>query len=111
MLLEGINALRPLMDQANDGLQNEIKEAEARVTGRVEQLSSELRGEQGQASRVDARGLGPIALGIVLTGLPDELASIASLGYAAIAVSILWVALAFPSWLRDYRQAPKSFKD
>ena len=33
MLLEGINALRPLIDQANDGLQNEIKEAEARVTG------------------------------------------------------------------------------
>jgi hypothetical protein len=68
-LQEEINQLRRQMDRTSGDLTKKIREAEDRVRGLVEQLSSELRGERRQASRVDARGLGPIALGIVLTGL------------------------------------------
>jgi hypothetical protein len=48
--------------------------------GLVSELASELRGERSEASRVDARGFIPIAFGILLAGIPDELATIASIG-------------------------------
>jgi hypothetical protein len=111
MMLEQLNELRIQSYKISDDLEKKIKDAEARVVGQVRQLSSELRGERSQASRVDARGLGPIALGIVLTGLPDELATIATVGWLAIAASVLWTAAATPSWLRDYTQALETVND
>ena len=111
ILVERVDELRRYVDQTGDGLQQNIREAEARVAGQIRDLASELRGERSQVSRVDARGLGPIALGIVLTGLPDELATVAGVGYAAIGVSVLWTFLALPSWLRDYKHAIASAED
>ena len=99
------------IDCTTDELRKEIREAEGRVISQVRQLSSELRGERSQASRVDARGLGPIALGIILTGLPDELAAAVPVGWLAVAVAIIWTAVVSPSWLRDYRQALENSKD
>jgi hypothetical protein len=111
IMLEQLNELRIQSYKISDDLEKKIMEAETRVVGQVRQLSSELRGERSQASRVDARGLGPIALGIVLTGLPDELATMAAVGWLAIAASLLWTAAATPSWLRDYRRALESVSD
>lgn len=105
ILREQVNGLWAQIDQANNDLQKKVGEAEARVMSEVRQLASELRGERSQSSRVDARGFGPIALGIVLTGLPDELARVAPVGWLFIAVSLLWTAGVLPSWLRDYRRA------
>ncbi len=103
--------LRGQIDRTADELRKEIREAEGRVIGEVRQLFSELRGERSQASRVDARGLGPIALGIILTGLPDELAAAAPVGWLAVAMALVWTAVVSPSWLRDYRQALENSKD
>lgn len=80
ILVERINEVRRQVDRASDDLEKKIKEAETRVTKQVKELASDVSGERSQASRVDARGLGPIALGIVLTGLPDELATFAWVG-------------------------------
>jgi hypothetical protein len=97
ILVERVDELRKQIDRAGDDLQKNIKEAETRVAKQVRELASAVRGERSQASRVDARGLGPIALGIVLTGLPDELATVAWVGYAFIAGSVIWVVAASPS--------------
>lgn len=102
-LLEQIGKLRRQIDRTGDDLRNVRREAE----GRVQQLASEMRGERSQASRVDARGIGPIALGIILTGVPDGLAAAAPVGWLAIAVAVVWIVAAAPSWLRDYRRALK----
>jgi hypothetical protein len=111
ILVERVDELRRYVDQTGDGLQKNITEAEARVARQIRDLASELRGERSQASRVDARGLGPIALGIFLTGLPDELATIAGVGYTAIGISVLVTFWALPSWVRDYKQAIARVED
>jgi hypothetical protein len=64
ILVERVGELRKQIDRAGDDLQKNIKDAEVRVAKQVRELASDVRGERGQASRVDARGLGPIALGI-----------------------------------------------
>ena len=105
MLKRRIAELRTQTDRTADEVRREIREAEGRVTGQLRQLTREFRGQQSQSSRVDARGLGPIALGIILTGLSDELASVAPLGWLIAAVAIIWMGMVFPGWLQDYRQA------
>ena len=111
ILREEIGKLPMRIDDTADNLRNELREAEDRVVGQLRQLASEFRGERSQASRVDARGLGPIALGIILTGLADELSAVAAVGWLVAAVAIAWVALVTPSWLRDYRQALRYSND
>ena len=110
LLLEQVTQLSTLINQTGDSLQNEINAAEARVTQQVQQLAAEVHGERSRASRVDARGFGPIALGVILTGLPDELAATADgwLGWLTVTVAVIWIASVSPSWLRDYRQALKN---
>jgi hypothetical protein len=66
-----------------------------------------MRGERSQASHVDARGLGPVALGIVLTGIPDELAKIPVMGVTLIAIAVGWAAYMIPGWKRDFTRALK----
>jgi len=84
ILREQINELQKQINWTGDDLHRRIQEAETRIAGQLQRLASELRGERSQASHVDARGFGPIALGIILTGLPDELAATAWVGYVAI---------------------------
>jgi hypothetical protein len=108
ILLEEINKLRTQIDQTGDNLRKEIREAEGRVIAQVRQLAAEMQGERTQASHVDARGFGPIALGIIMTGLSNELAAVPPggwLGWLAIAVAVFWTIRASPGWLRDYKQA------
>lgn len=114
ILLEEIGKLHAKVDQIGRDLRKEIQEAEERVMGQVRRVESEFHGERTRASRVDARGLGPIACGIILTGLPDELAGVAPdgwLGWLVVAVGTLWVIRVTPNWLGDYKQALEDTKD
>jgi hypothetical protein len=107
-ILRGLtDELRSQLDRTARDLKNDIRDAEGRVTGQLGLLASEMRGERSQASRVDARGFGPIALGIILTGLPDGLAAVTVVGWLFVLVAVVWVGLATPSWFRDYQQALK----
>ena len=106
-----IGELRGEIDRTADDLRKGIREGEGRIIGQLRQLASELRGERSQASRVDARGLAPIALGVILTGVPDELATIAVVGWLAVAVAVIWAVVVSPSWLRDYQQALQDSND
>jgi hypothetical protein len=60
ILHEQIAQLRTQAGRTADDLEKEIREAEGRVDSQLRQLASEMRGERSQASRVDARGFGPI---------------------------------------------------
>ncbi len=68
-----IDNMRTQIDGDISEVEKKIREAEHRLAAQIRQVSSELSGERSQASHVDARGLLPVALGIILTGLPDEL--------------------------------------
>jgi hypothetical protein len=105
ILRDHIRGLLQYVDGIDNQLQSGLKDTGGRLRSELQQLASDLRGERNQASRVDARGLGPIALGIILTGLPDELAAVAAVGWLAITGAILWTVAVSPSWLRDYRRA------
>jgi hypothetical protein len=104
---EQIGELRVQIQRTAESLQKEWREADDKIIGQLRQLASEMRGERSQASRVDARGLGPIALGIIMTGLADELAAVVVVGWLVILVAVIWIGVVFPSWLRDYKQALK----
>ena len=91
-------------------LRAEIRKTADGFASQIRQLESDLRGERTQASQVDARGFGPIAFGIVLTGIPGELAGVTPggwLGWLIVAISGCWIIRVSPQWLRDYRQALK----
>lgn len=79
-------------------------EAESRITGQLQHLASRLSHERTRGSRVDARGLGPIAWGIILTCLADELAGGAVVGWLAVVIAVAWVVRVVRGWLRDFNE-------
>jgi hypothetical protein len=105
LLRKQIRELYTNTDRLDDDLHNAMREAERRVATQIEQLASEMRGERRRSSHVDARGLGPIAVGIILTDLPNELASSIVLGWIVVATAVIWIAIVTPGWLRDFRRA------
>jgi hypothetical protein len=113
LLQEEISNLERQIDRTGDDLRRELREAERRVIAQVQELAAEVRGERSRSSRVDARGFGPIALGIILTGLPGELAAVPDgwLGCVIVAVAVLWIVRVSPRWREDFTQALQNGED
>jgi hypothetical protein len=105
LLHQEVSDLHTQVDRDVAELRKETQEAEERVTLQLQQLASQLRGERIETSRVDARGFGPIAGGIILTGLSDELANIAVFGWLVVIIFVGWIIAASRGWLRDYKEA------
>ena len=102
---EQVGELRTQLGRTAEELRQERRVADDEIIGQLRQLTSEMHGQHSQASRVDARGLGPIALGIVMTSLADELATVAVVGWLVMLGAVIWIVLVSRSWLRDYLQA------
>jgi hypothetical protein len=113
LLQEEISNLERQIDRTGDDLRRELREAERRVVAQVQELAAEVRGERSRSSRVDARGFGPIALGIILTGLPGELAAVPDgwPGCVIVAVAVLWIVRVSPRWREDFTQALQNGED
>lgn len=47
-----------------------------------------IEAKERRAAQIDARGLWPIAFGIVLTGIPGELAEVTAIGIAAMVTAV-----------------------
>ena len=103
-----IAQLRTRIDGDISDMEKKVREAESRLATQIRQVRSEILGERSRASYVDARGLLPVALGIVLTGLADELAEVPALGWLVVAAAATSVGCIFPAWLRDFKVALKT---
>jgi hypothetical protein len=103
-----IDNLRTQIDGDISVVEQKIREAESRLAAQIRQVSSELSGERSQASHVDARGLLPVAFGVILTGLPDELAKVPALGWLVVAAAASSIAYISRGWLRDFQKALKT---
>lgn len=90
-------------------LLRELSEVDTCHGERLRQLVGAMAAQHRQSSRVDSRGIWPIGLGILLTGIPDELASAPlPLGLAIAAVAVLVTLVAIIRWWPDFRQALRS---
>ena len=100
-----IDHLRSQIDGDISGVENKTRETESRLAAQIRQVRSEMSGERSQASHVDARGLRPVALGVILTGLPDELAKVQAVGRLVVAAAATSISYISRPWLRDFQGA------
>jgi hypothetical protein len=89
MLAQEIAEARQEARDNESALRAEIAQAEARAGDRHKQLAGRLDAEQRRAARVDARGIWLIGAGIVLTGIPAELAGVPVVGWLVAAAAVL----------------------
>jgi len=76
--------VRQEIARAEAALSSALQRAEARRQDEYRQLTGRVEARERRAARVDSYGICPIMLGIVLTGIPGELADIAVIGWASI---------------------------
>ena len=70
--------------QVEAAQRSSLERAEARQQDAHQQLAGRLEARERRAARVDAHGIWPIGAGIFLTGIPDELAAVAVIGWLFI---------------------------
>ena len=96
LLLEDLGRFRDDTLQRFETAQADLRAAEAQLRATHEQMANELAQKDRRAAQIDARGLWPIGFGILLTGIPAELAYIHVLGIAVTAAAVvLTVTLAW----------------
>jgi hypothetical protein len=96
-LIQEVDDLRKASDAHHAALRTEIAQAEARSGERYRELVRRFEAQERRTARVDARGIWVISSGIVLTGIPDELAAQPFVGSVVAAAAIgltIWMGLA-----------------
>jgi len=78
--------------QADGALADRISSVEQDLAQRLEELRNRIERAERDAARTDARGVLLLGLGVVLTGIPTELADVAVVGWAVVAGAILATA-------------------
>jgi hypothetical protein len=86
-------ALRTVLDEEMFGLR-----------GAQQSLIRQIEAAERRAARVDARGIWPIGFGIVLTGIPGELADIRALGIIVVIIVVAVTAAMIRSVIADVRR-------
>jgi uncharacterized membrane protein YadS len=69
-------------------------------------LTSRLDAAEKRAAAIDSRGILLLGAGVILAGIPDELAGVASVGWVAVGVSVfVMLCVLLASWFewRDKR--------
>ena len=95
LLLQDVSRFRDDAFERFEALQADLSAAEARFRATREALARSLEAKDRRAAQIDARGLWPIGFGIVLTGIPAELAHFYAVGIVIAALGIvLTVSLA-----------------
>jgi cation transport ATPase len=88
LLWQQLTDVRQEITGVEAALRSALERAEVRQQDAYQQMTGRLEARERRAARVDAHCIWPIAVGIVLTGLPGELAAVAVLGWLSIAASI-----------------------
>lgn len=96
------------LSQETSKRERALAELEAGLSAKTAELCRLLEEQEHRAARVDARGLPVIALGIVLSGIPDQLASIPyGIGWVAPVLGIAAaVAAGVPAWREAHPASP-----
>jgi hypothetical protein len=97
LLWQELANARQEIPRVEAALRSDLEQAEARQQDAHQQLTGRLEAGERRAARVDAHGIWPIGAGIVLTGIPDELAAVDVLGLLSIAAAVavtLWAGRA-----------------
>jgi hypothetical protein len=89
-------------------LRRELNEVERRLGESHRRLAEDVQSERRHGSRVDARGFGPIALSIILTGISGELADIPAVGWSVLGIAVIWTGMAARNWWPDFSRALSS---
>jgi len=66
-------------------------------------LTSRMDAAEKQAAAIDSRGILLLGGGVVLTGIPDELARVASVGWLAVGVSVFVMLCVLLAWWLEWR--------
>jgi hypothetical protein len=77
------------MSQRADGLDARLNEIHQRLESATNSLKQEFSKRDESSKRIDATGLPMLGFGVVLSGVPNELASIPWLGWICFAVGVL----------------------
>jgi hypothetical protein len=96
-LIQEVDDLRKAADERDAAMRTGIAQAKARSGDRYRELASHFEARERRAARVDARGIWVIGCGIVLTGIPDELAAQPVVGGVVTGAAIgltIWMGLA-----------------
>jgi hypothetical protein len=88
LLRQQLADVRQEIPRVEAALRSDLERAEVRQQGAYQYLAGRLETRERRAARVDAHGIWPIGAGIVLTGIPDELAAVPVLGLLSIAAGI-----------------------
>lgn len=103
-----LNEVSQQLSQETSKRERALAELEAGLRAETAELCRLLEEQEHRAARVDARGLPVIALGIVLSGIPDQLASIPyGIGWVAPVLGIAAaVAAGVPAWREAHPASP-----
>jgi hypothetical protein len=101
-----LNEVRRQLRDETHAREQSVAELERRIRGELEQLQQSIISRDQQSARIDARGLPVIAAGIVLSGLPDDLAGfLYPLGWLWVIITVVVsVGVSVSAW-RDTRAA------
>jgi len=85
----------------NAGTERQLAELKAEHSARIAELQAAVQAGEENQTRVDARALPPVAIGLLLTGIPDELAYVPWLAGPLIALGVTSALLALHLTRRD----------
>lgn len=111
-----LEAQRKELDQLRSDLTSKTSELSARIDAQEAQFRAEIsrlegiiRSQEEDSARADARGLIPVAIGIVMVSLPDGLSNPHALGWTVIGLAVIstaWITRAvLASVRRPFRAA------
>lgn len=88
LLISEVGRLRNDVGEQVSGLRAEVRQAETGLRREHAGLASRVEQRARRSARVDARGLWPVWFGILLTGIPGEMAAVPAVGWTALAVAV-----------------------
>jgi hypothetical protein len=97
-----LNEVKRQLREETHVREQSIAELERRIRADLEQLQQLIISRDQQSARIDARGLPVIAAGIVLSGIPDDLAGfLYPLGWLWVIIAVVLCVSAVVSARRD----------
>jgi hypothetical protein len=84
----------------------ELRDVESRLDSAHGQMARQLETRERQAAQIDARGLWPVGFGIILTGIPGQLAEAPAAGWTVVGLAVLTTVMLGLGAIRRRPAAP-----